>query len=619
MQTPKARTSPAGGGAAQRISPRSSSTEVTQKNSPSQGGSAEVSQKSSPKVVRQLKTGPRFLDHTASSSNLATKAPKERSPKLADHRSPKSPISEKKRQSRVSELENQISKLEKDLQTVKDQLCSTEELKKQAQKEAEESNQQLSALSLKLDESRKLLENSGPEEISEERDPILVSELDAIQKQHSHDTAALASALDEIKQLKNQLETVSESESAHFKNSELDKNELEDLKKSLSETLSLVEEMKNDLSDCKESETRAHALVGETLTQLETAKKKVEMLRSDGVKATEEYNAIAAELDQSRARVNSLEELVSKLKADISISNSGSKNDGDVIETEINSVRIEVQQLRSALEAAEIRHNEEQSRSAEQMEKALETVEKIKSAAANREAELESELRKSRNEIEELKANLMDKETELQGICEENESLTRKIESSHALSGDEFDKEIENLKDSLTEKEREWRNASEERERLVKETSIGGDVSDDVVVESARAAEREALMKVGYMTEEVDKSHRRVARVAEQLEAAQAANGEMEAEMRRLKVQSDQWRKAAEAAAAMLSSQGNFNNNGGQIMERSGSMDSHFNGSPRMGKMSSSPYGDDVDDDLMKKKNANMLRRIGVLWKKPHK
>ncbi|EYU36213.1 hypothetical protein MIMGU_mgv1a0269352mg, partial [Erythranthe guttata] len=94
MQTPKARTSPAGGGAAQRISPRSSSTEVTQKNSPSQGGSAEVLQKSSPKVVRQLKTGPRFLDHTASSSNLATKAPKERSPKLADHRSPKSPISE---------------------------------------------------------------------------------------------------------------------------------------------------------------------------------------------------------------------------------------------------------------------------------------------------------------------------------------------------------------------------------------------------------------------------------------------------------------------------------------------------------------------------------------------
>ncbi|KAL8029846.1 hypothetical protein ABFX02_14G249900 [Erythranthe guttata] len=618
MQTPKARTSPAGGGAAQRISPRSSSTEVTQKNSPSQGGSAEVLQKSSPKVVRQLKTGPRFLDHTASSSNLATKAPKERSPKLADHRSPKSPISEKKRQSRVSELENQISKLEKDLQTVKDQLCSTEELKKQAQKEAEESNQQLSALSLKLDESRKLLETSGSEEISEERDPILVSELDAIQKQHSHDTAALASALDEIKQLKSQLETVSESESAHFKNSELDKTELEDLKKSLLETLSLVEEMKNELSDCKESESRAHTLVGETLTQLETAKKKVEMLRSDGVKATEEYNAIAAELDQSRARVDSLEELVSKLKADISISDSGSKNEGDVIDTEINSVRIEVQQLRSALEAAEIRHNEEQSRSAEQMEKALETVEKIKSASANREAELESELRKSRNEIEELKANLMDKETELQGICEENESLTRKIESSHALSGDEFDKEIENLKDSLTEKEREWRNASEERERLVKETSGGGDVGDDVV-ESARAAEREALMKVGYMTEEVDKSHRRVARVAEQLEAAQAANGEMEAEMRRLKVQSDQWRKAAEAAAAMLSSQGNINSNGGQIMERSGSMDSHFNGSPRMGKMSSSPYGDDVDDDLMKKKNANMLRRIGVLWKKPHK
>ncbi|KAL0390492.1 UNVERIFIED_CONTAM: Interactor of constitutive active ROPs 3 [Sesamum calycinum] len=118
-------------------------------------------------------------------------------------------------------------------------------------------------------------------------------------------------------------------------------------------------------------------------------------------------------------------------------------------------------------------------------------------------------------------------------------------------------------------------------------------------------------MKIGYMTEEVDKSNRKAARVAEQLEAAQAANAEMEAELRRLKVQSDQWRKAAEAAAAMLSA-----GNNGHLMERTGSMDSNY--SPRTGKISS-PYADDLDEDLMKKKNANMLRRIGVLWKKPQK
>lgn len=516
---------------------------------------------------------------------------------------------------------------------MKDQLCSTEELKKQAQKDAEESNQQLLALSLKLDESQKqLLQKSGPEEVlpktSEERDQTLGSEIEAIQDQHSHDSAALASALVKINQLKAQLQMVAESEAANCKHSESEQEELQKLKENLSGTRLLVEDMKKQLSECKESETQAQTLVGETLVQLETAKKKVEVLRSDGLKATEAYNSIAAELDQSRARVIFLEELVSKLKAEgggkTELELTEKQRTGELIETEVNSVRLEVEQLRSALEAAEIRYNEEQARNAEQMEKAYEMVEAIKSASARREAELELELRKSKYEIEELKANLMDKETELQGICEENEGLTVKLENT--LSGQretELEKElhrskaaIENLKAGFMDKETEWQKITEENEKLkleIKEMSKGNKESDEVFsdIELARAAEREALMKVGYMTEEVDKSHRKVARVAEQLEAAQAANAEMEAELRRLKVQSDQWRKAAEAAASMIST-----GNNGQIMERTGSMDSHY--SPRTGKIGS-PYADDLDDDLMKKKNANKLRRFGGLWKKPQK
>ncbi|KAI3461468.1 hypothetical protein Pfo_018131 [Paulownia fortunei] len=543
MQTPKASSS----GAPQKNSPRSISSEVSQKNSP-QAASSEVSQKISRRVVRQLKTGPRYSDHTASSSNLASRTPKERSPKVADHRSPRSPVSEvqkKKRPSRVSELENQISQLENDLKIVKDHLCSTEALKKQAQKDAQESNQQLLALSLKLEESQKqLLEQSASEEVlsktPEERDQTLQPELEAIQKQHSHDSAALASALDEIKQLKVQLEMVAESETAHSKHSETEQNELHKLKENLSETLLLVEDMKNQLRDCKESETQAQALVEETLMQLETAKKLVETLRSDGLKAMEAYNAIASELDQSRARVNFLEELVSKLKADIS--SGGSKDSqseadgkpelemiekqraGESRETEVNSLKVEVEQLRSALEAAEIRYNEEKARSAEQMGNAFEMVEKIKSASGQREDELESELQKSKYEIEELKANLMDKETELQGICEENEGLTVKLENT--LLGqreNELEKELhkskaetENLKASLIDKETEWHNISKENEKLKLEIKAmsKGKVNDEVVsdIESARAAEREALMKVGYMTEEVDKSNRKVAR-----------------------------------------------------------------------------------------------------------
>ncbi|KAL0460245.1 UNVERIFIED_CONTAM: Interactor of constitutive active ROPs 3 [Sesamum latifolium] len=371
--------------------------------------------------------------------------------------------------------------------------------------------------------------------------------------------------------------------------------------------------MKNQLLDCKKSEAQDHELVGETLMQLEMAKKTVETLRSGGCKATEAYDAIAFELEQSRARVKFLEELVCKLKADID--SAGCK---DSEEKAGESIKLEVERLRSALEVAEMRSNEEQARSAEQLKIAFEMVERIKSSSGQREAELEAELRKSRYEIEELKANLKDKETELQGMVEENDDLILRLEST--LSGRRERKlekelrrswgEIQILKARFMDRETEWRNASDENEKLKLEIK---QVSEELVsdLEVARGGEREALMKVGFMAEEVEKSNKKTARVAEQLEAAQAANAEMEAELRRLKVQSDQCRKAAEAAASMLLAGSN-----GQLVERTGSMDRIYG--PWTRRISSA-YADEVDDDLLKKKNANMLSRFGVLWKKQQK
>ncbi|KZV48538.1 interactor of constitutive active ROPs 3 [Dorcoceras hygrometricum] len=627
MQTPKARTNSSGG--PQRTSPRATSTEATQKNSSPQ---AELPQKSSPRVVRQLKSTPRYSDHTTSSSNLATRTPKDGSPKDLNSKSLRSPISENKQHpGKVSDLETQISKLENDLKTVKDQLCSTEVSKKQARKDVEESNQKLLELSSKLEESQKqLLEQSASEEVHKlvlqealaGRDEEFQSQLKAIQKQHSNDLSLLASALNEIEKLKTELENLSESEATLTKNSESVESDLCVVKENLAETLLLVEDMKNQLRECKESETHAQELVGETLTQLVTAKKMVETLRSDGLKNAEAYDAIASELEESRARVKHLEELVSKLEADLSSKNSHNEESKaeESTETELISMKVEVEQLKSALEASETRYSEEQVRNTEQLRKTFEMVEQIKSTSSQREAGFELELRKSRYEIEELKANLMDKETELQGICEENEGLAIKLKST--VSGqreNELEQELnkskadmESLKSLLTSEEMEWRKLSEENEKLkleIKKTS-NGKLSDEIVsdIDAAGMAEKEALMKIGYMSEEIDKSNRKAARVAEQLEAAQAVNAEMETELRRLKVQSDQWRKAAEAAAAMLSTGHN-----GQIKERTGSMDSHY--SPRMGKLGS-PYADDLDEEFLKKKNANMITR---LWKKQQK
>ncbi|KAK2999105.1 hypothetical protein RJ639_023158, partial [Escallonia herrerae] len=633
--------------ASQRISPRAVSSEAPQKISP-RTTSSDVPQNTARRAARQLKTSGLEVD-TASSSNQTSRTPKT-SPKVNERRSQRSPAAEKKRLSRHAELETQISQLQEDLKKAKDQIASSESWKKQAQQDAEESKKQLLAMSSKLEEPQQLLVQAASEDAdviegqknSREEDTSWQSELEAVQKQHSVDLAALTSAVNEVKQLELQLEMVAQSEAEQTKQAELANSELHTLKEKLLEALLILEDMKDQLRDCKQSEAQAQALVGETLLQLETAKKTVEALRSNGIKATEAYAAVAFDLDQSRTRISLLEGLVNELKAnssnvccnDSQDLESDQKREPEVredgttrklIEAELKCANSELENLRSALETAEVSYNEERIRSAVQITSAYELVEQIKSTSSLREAELEAELKKSKVFIEELKSNLMDKETELQGICEENEDLNIRLENTLSSQREpelenDFKKskeDVEILKANLMDKETELQNILEENRMLKQEIRSkdinGGKVNDEVIseLEAARTAEREALMKLGYMMEEADNSNRRVTRVSEQLEAAQMANSEIEAELRRVKVQSDQWRKAAEAAAAMLST-----GNNGKFIERTGSLDSNY--SPISGKISS-PYSEDMDDDYLKKKNGNMLKRIGVLWKKPQK
>nr|KYP68469.1 Interactor of constitutive active ROPs 3 [Cajanus cajan] len=716
-------------------------------------GSSEVPQKVSPRAVRQLR--PTTLDtDSVSSLSQATKSSKERSPKVTERRSPRSPIIElmkeaapkvfssvvwdcfqdvdcpsalklftgwRKRPSKISELESQISQLQNDLKKVKDQLILSESSKKQALEDAKVSKEQLLAISAKLEESQKQVLDlcaAGEarvvelQKIIEERDMACQSELEASKKQLSVDSAALASAMNEIQMLNAQLELVASCENVQSQHAESADIELLNLKQYLSETLSLVDNMKNQLMDCKESEAQAQALVNETMLQLEDAKGTVELLRSDVAKAVDGYNSIALELDQSKMRVNSLEELVGKLETH-PINNKSAPSEKDdhnfehqpeilkegedtnQLEAEVASLKSEVKYLRSAIETAETKYQEQQIQSAVQIRHAYELVEQIKSESGQRECELEAELKSKKADIEELKANLMDKETELQGIVEENENLILKLtESLSSQNEHEHKREIQRLEDCVVElkadmmdKETTLQSISEENEMLkmeINKLSGGGKLSEEVAaeverakasereahmklsivmeeadksnkkaarvaeqleaaqaansemeaelrrlkvqsdqwrkaaeaaatmlsvaaeVERAKASEREAHMKLSIVMEEADKSNKKAARVAEQLEAAQAANSEMEAELRRLKVQSDQWRKAAEAAATMLSAGSN-----GKITERTVSLDNN--------SYKCSPYAEDMDDDLQRKKNSNMLKKIGVLWKKPQK
>ncbi|XVF07959.1 hypothetical protein REPUB_Repub06bG0184300 [Reevesia pubescens] len=485
---------------------RTSSGEVPQRKSPA-----------TPRTAHQLKI-PGSDSNTISSPNPASKTPKDRSPKVTERKALRSPVSEKKRSSRVTELEAQLTQLQDDLKRTKDQLTASESWKRRAMQEAEEAKKELSAMSAKLEESeQQLLEISASEDdrvhdlrkISQDRDRAWQSEIEALQKQHSMDSTALASAMNEIQKLKVQLEKAYESEAIQTKHAESAHAEIQNLRIELTETLSLVEKLK---------------------------------------------------------------------------------------------------------------YQEEYIRSKLQIRCAYEQVECIRTQSSQREAELEAELKRTKADVEELRANLMDKETELPSFSEENEGLNLKIEKNQSNEREselfeelkKLEADLTELKANLTAKETELQSVTEQKEilkmEIKKREMESNKVSDESVVllEAAKSAEREALMKLGYLTEEADKSSRRAARVTEQLDAAQAANTEMEAEFRRLKVQSDQWRKAAEAAAAMLS-------NNGKHADRTISLDSNYN------RTIGSPNSEDMDDDSPKKKNGNMLKKIGVLWKKGQK
>ncbi|CAA3012638.1 interactor of constitutive active ROPs 2, chloroplastic-like [Olea europaea var. sylvestris] len=617
MQTPKARPA---------------SLDVPHKVSPA-----------TPRTTRKLKT-PGSESDPVPSPNPASKTPKDRSSKVVDRRSPRTPATEKKRPNRVSELETQLSQLQEELSKSKDQLNSSESWKKRAQQEADEAKSQLAAMSSKLEETEKqLVEISDSEDsriqelrkISQDRDRAWQSELEAVQKQHSMDSAALASAMHEIQRLKIQLDRMAEAEAAQARRADSAHADVQNLRMELEKTIDFVEELKSQLSNSKESEAQAIEELTRVQMQLEVVKTTEETVRSEHVNTVESYKSLVYELEQSKNRVNSLEELVGKLRANLDSSNKITDppsndnispvdkelNESELLKTELTNLKLEVSQLNAALEAAERRYEEEYIQSTLQIRNAYELVERAKMDSSEREAELETKLKVSRADVEELKAKLIEKENALQSILFEKRGSNLKVDEDRKTKN-ETELEIEltksesvlaDMKASLFCKERQLRCITEENEMLKSEimkTEVERSKANDealVVAEEARAAEREALMKLGYFTEEADKNSRKAARVAEQLDAAQVANSEMEAELRKLKVQADQWRKAAEAAATMLST-----GNNGKYVERT--LDYQTIG----GKLDL-PYSEDMEDGSPKKKNGNMLRKFGVLLKKGQK
>lgn len=171
--------------------------------------------------------------------------------------------------------------------------------------------------------------------------------------------------------------------------------------------------------------------------------------------------------------------------------------------------------------------------------------------------------------------------------------------------------EITMLTAKLQEKEKEVEAFGQENESLKNQLSEAASN-----ISSARAKEDEMTLRLSQLGEELETSKSNAAQLNEQLKSVEAAKEALETEMKKIRVQTEQWRKAADAAAAVLAGGVEMN---GRIPERCGSMDKHFGGSfePQAGGYFMGSPADDLDNSFGSgKRKGSGIRMFGDLWRK---
>ncbi|KAG8067007.1 hypothetical protein GUJ93_ZPchr0005g15786 [Zizania palustris] len=439
--------------------------------------------------------------------------------------------------------------------------------------------------------------------------------------------------MSEIQRLKQQLEAMTQSDAACAKQCEFAESELEGLRQEMELRLATIEGLKVNIGESDKAAYEANAVVAEAKQQLETAKATIDSLLSEGARLQECLRLKDVGLGQSKAQVSTLEEDLKKAKAagnghlkneqDNGNFNGrfGSPDHGEALEKVVVTMPNgngscggsgqEIEQLRTAFEVAEIRYQEEQTRMMIETKTTYEMLENAKSGYECRVRDLELQLKSKNDDLTEVKAAL--------AIRSDGKSEMIQPELEAKLMKSITD--MTEMKASLMDKETALQSMMEENETLKsdagKEAAVQRRYEAAVAeLELAKVAEQDIRMRLGYVTEEADQSSRRAARALEQLDAAQAAGVEMEAELRRLRVQSDQWRKAAEAAAVVLGGEGGD----GRGVVRTGLLEpAGYSNSMIGGKLASSPFSDEPEEESPKRRNSGVLRRMSGLWKKSPK
>jgi len=320
-----------------------------------------------------------------------------------------------------------------------------------------------------------------------------------------------------------------------------------DRRQDVVEALATIDELRVKLKASEEAEAQARAMHEECKQQLEASRATIDSLLTDGSKLMDSFSLVVKELEESRAKVKALED---------EIAETSSKAASD--RCNCSGSESEAAELRAELEAAEARYQEEKILSTVETQCAYELMDQIKTESDLRHDKLTAALESAKSEVIFLKASLFDKESELRSALDANKKL--QAETRTDSSADALKKQLQGALHENGQLKQELRQYESEKGSA-----------------TARTAEADA--------------------------AEAAKKGEMETELRRLRVQAEQWRKAAETAMALLTVGKGGN---GKVVERS----ELWEGGKYAGLC------EELDDDVAARKNGNVLRRISGMWKK---
>nr|XP_010911053.2 interactor of constitutive active ROPs 4 [Elaeis guineensis] len=346
----------------------SSRLEALNQAMPSSRGSAEMPQRQSPRTPLHLKAT------ACSEANGVHRHSVDRSPKLEDRRSPRSTLHEKKRGTRVADLETKFRRAQEELKKLREQLASTESAKKEAQEALEEAKKRIPAVA------------TTPQKLDEEKPPLPLKEetetacpcLDSLEKSEQKVENELPEPRSEGESINSTATDVFEvvwpasfpAETSKTDNEIGDDNEKEVKEKQEEEAKAMtekdgetemtamekkeLEEEENKPTEIAESpevlELKAKLLekekeVENLLVENEGLKKKAEEVTENAMAAAraqeEKLGSVEEELKESQAKMERLGEQLETLEETRA-----------ALEAEMKRLRVQTEQWRKAAEAA---------------------------------------------------------------------------------------------------------------------------------------------------------------------------------------------------------------------------------------------------------------------------